>query len=90
MTCKCKVPITPLFHELLNYLSRLLKTGPIKSGSFYFSRTSRKMDRRSTHKKGKKGLALEQLYANFVKFSIKSLESQYKELYKDISYTYNA
>ena len=48
------------------------------------------MDRRSTHKKGKKGLALEQLYANFVKFSIKSLESQYKELYNDISYTYNA
>ena len=44
------------------------------------------MDRRFTHKKGQKGLALEQPYANFIKSLHKSLERQYKELYNDISY----
>ena len=62
------------------------KSGRIKFERNYFRRFTRKMDRRSTHKKGQKGLALEQPYANFIKILFKSLERQYKELYSDISY----
>ena len=58
----------------------IFKTGPIKSGLIYFSQTTRKMDRRSTHKKGQKGLALEQPYAKTFSLLFQSLERQYEEL----------